>query len=139
MISRFILKLNEKIFLINFRTTIINHGARPTQTELPMLTYDPSTAESTALAVFNQGGNAEYPYDSGLYFYPEEANLEYDLVEDIRNNITEANEENQNNEGVIEEIANPEPPEMPSEAIQIVFVSMWYWWQEIVLISLVNF
>ena len=103
-----------------------------------MLTYDPSTAESTALAVFNQGGNAEYPYDSGLYFYPEEANLEYDLVEDIRNNITEANEENQNNEGVIEEIANPEPPEMPSEAIQIVFVSMWYWWQEIVLISLVT-
>ena len=40
---------------------------------------------------------------------------------------------------VVEEIDNPEPePEMPSEAIQIVFVSMWYWWQEIVLISLVT-
>ena len=41
-------------------------------------------------------------------------------------------------EGVLEEIANPVEPEMPSEAIQIVFVSMWYWWQEIVLISLVT-
>ena len=40
---------------------------------------------------------------------------------------------------IVEEIDNPEPePEMPSEAIQIVFVSMWYWWQEIVLISLVT-
>merc|ERR1712079_910569 len=72
------------------RTTIINHGTRPSQTELPMLTYDPSTAESTALAVKYQGGNAEYPYDSGLYFYPEEANLEYNLIDDMRNNITGA-------------------------------------------------
>jgi len=143
-------KVAWKPYLISAdsRTTIINHGARPTrtQTELPMLTYDPSTAESTALAVFNQGGNAEYPYDSGLYFYPEEANLEYDLVEDMRNNVTGANKgsepkentEEESNE-VVEEIDNPEPePEMPSEAIQIVFVSMWYWWQEIVLISLVT-
>ena len=88
-----------------FRTTIINHGARPTktQTELPMLTYDPSTAESTALAVFNQGGNAEYPYDSGLYFYPEEANLEYDLVEDMRNNVTGANKGSEPKENTEEE------------------------------------
>lgn len=63
-----------------------------------MLTYDPSTAESTALAVFHQGGNAEYPYDSGLYFYPEEANLEYNLIEDMRNNITGANKDAESKE-----------------------------------------
>ena len=68
-----------------------------------MLTYDPSTAESTALAVFNQGGNAEYPYDSGLYFYPEEANLEYDLVEDMRNNVTGANKGSEPKENTDEE------------------------------------
>merc|ERR1712223_551719 len=143
-------KLAWKPYLISAdsRTTIINHGTRPSQTELPMLTYDPSTAESTALAI--RGGNAEYPYDSGLYFYPEEANLEYNLVEDMRNNITGAKKgseskvntadesKKEDEEGVLEEIANPPEPEMPSEAVQIVFVSMWYWWQEIVLISLVT-
>jgi len=145
-------KLAWKPYLISAdsRTTIINHGTQPSQTELPMLTYDPSTAESTALAVKYQGGNAEYPYDSGLYFYPEEANLEYNLIEDMRNNITGAKKgseskvntadesKKEEEEGVLEEIANPVEPEMPSEAIQIVFVSMWYWWQEIVLISLVT-
>ena len=87
--------MNKRLDIILFRTTIINHGAQPSQTELPMLTYDPSTAENTALAVFNQGGNAEYPYDSGLYFYPEEANLEYNLIEDMRNNITGAKKDSE--------------------------------------------
>ena len=48
-----------------FRTTIINHGSRPSTTELPMLTYDPSTAENTALAVFNQGKDANIEYLCG--------------------------------------------------------------------------
>ena len=124
-------KVNWKPYLISAdsRTTIINHGSEPSQAELPMLTYDPNSAQSTALAVFKQGGNAEYPYDSGLYFYPEEAsNLQLDLAEEI-NNTEVAN--------VVEEIQRPET-EAPSEAIQIVFVSMWYWWQEIVLISLLT-
>ena len=125
--------------MINSRTTIINHGNSPRHTELPMLTYDPSTAENTALAVFNQGGNAEYPYDSGLYFYPEEATLEYDPIEDLKNNTDKSIVRTDDKDESMEEIDNPpEMPEMPSEAIQIVFVSMWYWWQEIVLISLLT-
>lgn len=56
-------------------------------------------------------------------------------VTDITNSL---NKDESKEEGVLEEIANPPVPEMPSEAIQIVFVSMWYWWQEIVLISLVT-
>ena len=124
-------KVNWRPYLISAdsRTTVINHGEKP-NSDLPMLTYDPNTAESTALAVFNQGGNADYPYDSGLYLYPEEPKLELDLVEEITHNATsEENEE-------IEEIATP--TESPAQAVQIIFVSMWYWWQEIALISLIT-
>jgi translation initiation factor 2-alpha kinase 3 len=127
-------RISWKPYLISAdsRTTVINHGSRPNQNELPMLTYDPNVAHDTALAVFSQGGNAEYPYDSGLYLYPEEANLDYDLVEDLSNATSVDNNDD------VEEIVNVEDQgsEMPSQAIQIVFVSMWYWWQEIVLISL---
>ena len=126
-------KVNWRPYLISAdsRTTVINHGEKP-NSDLPMLTYDPHTAENTALAVFNQGGNADYPYDSGLYLYPEEPKLELDLVEEITHNATANEEENEN----IEEIANP--TESPAQAVQIIFVSMWYWWQEIALISLVT-
>ena len=49
------------------RTTVINHGSKPKTNELPMLTYDSNTAENTAVSVFKHGGgNADYPYDSGI-------------------------------------------------------------------------
>lgn len=132
-------KVNWKPYLISAdsRTTVINHGSKPSQADLPMLTYDPGTAKSTALTVFNQGGNAEYPYDSGLYFYPEEPTLEVDLIQEMKSNITEEDEETKDE--TIEEIQRPlEENEMPNPAVQFVFVSMWYWWQEIVLISLLT-
>ena len=126
------------------RTTVINHGSKPKTNELPMLTYDPNTAENTAVTVFKHGGgNAEYPYDSGLYFYPDEPTLDYDLIEDItKNNLTQDDDEQQQNLGnttpdnsdIIEEIPNPVRDAVP--AIQFGFVSIWYWWQEIALISL---
>jgi hypothetical protein len=28
---------------------------------------------------------SEYPFDSGLYLFPDEPNLDYDLVEDYKN------------------------------------------------------
>ena len=47
-----------------------------------------------------------------------------------------------NNENRFEETDNieeiPNPTELPSQAIQVVFVSMWYWWQEITIISLIT-
>jgi len=129
------------------RTTVINHGSKPKTNELPMLTYDSNTAENTAVSVFKHGGgNADYPYDSGLYFYPDEPTLDYDLIEDItKNNLTHddntnANEddekqnfENTTPDDIIEEIPNPI---RDTATINFGFVSIWYWWQEIALISL---
>ena len=53
-----------------------------------MLTYDSDTAETTALAVINGGGPAGYPFDSGLYLFPDnEQHLEYEppIAEDDDN------------------------------------------------------
>jgi hypothetical protein len=65
------------------RTPIINHGSGP-PSGLPLLTHDKKTAESTALAVIADAGS-EYPFDSGLYLFPDEPNLDYDIVEDFKN------------------------------------------------------
>ena len=50
--------------------------------------------------------------------------------------------DDENNENRFEETDNieeiPNPTELPSQAIQVVFVSMWYWWQEITIISLIT-
>ena len=130
-------KVNWRPYLISAdsRTTVINHGEVPITNDLPMLTYDPNSAENTALAVFNQGSNSDYPYDSGLYLYPDEPKLELDLVEEITLNATTENQEEENLDDDVEEIANAESP---VQAVQIIFVSMWYWWQEIALISLLT-
>ena len=65
------------------RTPIINHGSGP-PSDLPLLTHDKKTAENTALAVIADAGS-EYPFDSGLYLFPDEPNLDYDIVEDFKN------------------------------------------------------
>ena len=60
------------------RTTVINHGSKPKTNELPMLTYDSNTAENTAVSVFKHGGgNADYPYDSGIMINVAKKNVLY--------------------------------------------------------------
>ena len=60
------------------RTTVINHGSKPKTNELPMLTYDSNTAENTAVSVFKHGGgNADYPYDSGIMINFTKKNVLY--------------------------------------------------------------
>ena len=60
------------------RTTVINHGSKPKTNELPMLTYDSNTAENTAVSVFKHGGgNADYPYDSGIMINFAKKNVLY--------------------------------------------------------------
>ncbi len=66
-----------------FRTPIINHGSGPPN-DLPLLTHDKKTADNTALAVIADAGS-DYPFDSGLYLFPDEPNLDYDLGEDFKN------------------------------------------------------
>ncbi len=51
---------------------------------MPLLTHDKKTAENTALAVIADAGS-DYPFDSGLYLFPDEPNLDYDIVEDYKN------------------------------------------------------
>ena len=48
------------------------------------MTHDKKTAENTALAVIADAGS-DYPFDSGLYLFPDEPNLDYDIVEDYKN------------------------------------------------------
>ena len=63
------------------RTPVINHGQSSDRNpnQLPMLTYDSDTADTTALAVIKGGGTAGYPFDSGLYLFPDNnEQLEYE-------------------------------------------------------------
>ena len=48
------------------------------------MTHDKKTAENTALAVIADAGS-DYPFDSGLYLFPDEPNLDYDIIEDYKN------------------------------------------------------
>jgi len=73
------------------RTPIINHGAEPPG-DLPLLTHDKRRAENTALAVVGDAGS-DYPFDSGLYLFPDEPHLDYDLVEDLKNKSKSTGEE----------------------------------------------
>ena len=127
------------------RTPIIHHGASPgigTYPPLPRLTYIHSSPLSdddngnsgtinTALAVF-QHLKYPYPYDAGLYLYPDEPVLDYDSIEELSNrthdNIIEMNDKNEETNDDFE-----------SEVIQTVLdasISLWYWWKEVVFISM---
>jgi len=62
------------------RTPVINHGARgkgegKSGNDVPLLTQV-EDGQTTALAVFY----GEYPFDSGLYLFPEELDLDYDPI-----------------------------------------------------------
>ena len=120
------------------RTPIINHGAFP----LPRLTYVGETKLSnsndenggsinTALAVF-QHSKYPYPYDAGLFLYPDEPVLDYDHIDEIANGTVEkviipSVDQNENDENY------------ENEVIQTVLdasISLWYWWKEVVFISM---
>ena len=84
-------KVNWKPYLISAdsRTTVINHGNKPKHSELPMLEYQHTKTNDPNKALAVIGGNSEYPYDSGLYLYPDEPDLQTDLIEEMKNNVTE--------------------------------------------------
>ena len=84
-------KVNWKPYLISAdsRTTVINHGNKPKHSELPMLEYQHTKTNDPNKALAVIGGNSEYPYDSGLYLYPDEPDLQTDLIEELKNNVTE--------------------------------------------------
>ena len=90
-------KVNWKPYLISAdsRTTVINHGNKPKHSELPMLEYQHTKTNDPNKALAVIGGNSEYPYDSGLYLYPDEPDLQTDLIEEMKNNVTEGKQNSQ--------------------------------------------
>lgn len=118
------------------RTPVINHDSRvkeqhliETNSPFPLLTYDDKVAESTALAVFT---GSEYPYDSGFYLFPEEPDLKYDPILDY-----DSDGANTKGSGTVlgEASAGGGGGGGDTYTIQVVFMSLWYWWKEVVLIS----
>ena len=111
-------KVNWRPYLISAdsRTPVINHGSSQ---GLPLLSYDKNRAEKTAMAVF-QHPNLGYPYDAGWYFYREEDPTLNEILNDT---------------GAVGNGEAGEEEEEEQPTIQIVFVSLWYWWKEVTLIS----
>ena len=135
-------KVSWRPYLISShtRTPVINHGQGGgadrdrNPNRLPMLTYDSDTADTTALAVINGGGPAGYPFDSGLYLFPDdERQLEYEPPQ----GGSDLDDDDGNATVVIPaRLTDEEESEQP--AIQVVFVSLWYWWKEVMFISFVT-
>ncbi len=125
------------------RTPIINHGSKERDKELPLLAYDDKTRDNTALAVFSGTG---YPYDSGMYLYPDNPDLAYDPVLDYQREFGSSRD--------VEESATFPPPAATDAAtisptlppadnsdegeVIEVMVSLWYWWKEVAFISIIT-
>ena len=129
-------KVSWRPYLISShsRTPIYNHGLREeSSTSRPLLlTFDPQNAEDTALAVFS---GSDYPFDSGLYLYPDEPELEYDPVLDYNGSENTIEEPPVGGGSGLAETGDEEDEEPAAQTIQIVFVSLWYWWKEVTFIS----
>lgn len=101
------------------RTPHYNHGNHIKDDDglLPLLTFDEKVAENTALAVFT---GSDYPYDSGLYLFPDEPMLDYDPVLDYeqRSDVPPGIEDGSEVNGV-----------------DLLPYSLFYWWKEVVFIS----
>ena len=137
--SRQFPKVSWRPYLISAgsRTPIFNHGGAQQDGEnpkLPLLAYDGKTAENTALAVFTGAGGGGYPFDSGLYLYPDEPDLDYDPLLDFQNETTSLAE----GSGEAPADDDDDGPGVEERVIQVVFVSLWYWWKEVVFISLLT-
>eukprot|EP00094_Tigriopus_californicus_P003984 TCALIF_03837-PA protein Name:"Similar to EIF2AK3 Eukaryotic translation initiation factor 2-alpha kinase 3 (Homo sapiens)" AED:0.07 eAED:0.07 QI:0/0.66/0.5/1/0.66/0.5/4/176/987 len=102
------------------RTPHYNHGKHANDEGiLPLLTFDEKVAENTALAVFT---GSDYPYDSGLYLFPEEPTLEYDPVLDY---------DQQSSLPGIEDGSK-------MNGIDLNVYSLYYWWKEVTFISILT-
>ena len=84
-----------------------------------------------------------YPYDSGWYFYKDQVEtvLDTDAISEIANNTVVKNKDEASSSSSSEEEEedkNHDPEDEDHQekpAIQVVFVSLWYWWKEVTFIS----
>ncbi len=118
------------------RTPVYNHGLKA-PSQFPLLTFDEKVAENTALSVFS---GSEYPFDSGMYLFPDEPTLEYDPILDYKDDGDQEGVKVGEGVNTIASGSAVKPTLMPEEApaIQVVFVSIWYWWKEVIFISILT-
>lgn len=126
-------KVSWRPYLISAdsRTPIINHGSKidpEEQQKMPLLTYDDKMAENTAMAVFT---GSEYPFDSGLYLFPDDS--EENPILDYDDSIKSGKIKQDDFFSVENETASYE-----IQIVQVVFVSLGYWWKEVVFISILT-
>lgn len=100
------------------RTPLLNNRIIPP--DIPLLTYDPETARTTALSLVE---DTQYPYDSGYYLYPERRQKRQ--AEQVLPNIT-----------VIETEGGMAG--LDADTVTMIYTSLWYWWKEVIFISLVT-
>jgi len=99
------------------RTPLLNNGV--ISPDVPLLTYDPETARTTALALVE---DTEYPYDSGYYLYPDpRTNQDPDDLSNIT--IIEV-------DGIL--------GGLDPDTVTMITMSLWHWWKEVIFISLVT-
>jgi len=116
-------RVSWKPYLVSpSRTPYYNHGPGPWQ-GLPLLTFDQkmkeADAKSTALAITRD--DAQYPYDSGYFLYPDRVLLSND------SEIVDPRDEEEEEE-----------EHFPAVSVQFIYMNLWYWWKEVIFISLVT-
>jgi len=108
------------------RTPIINNGPVDFSNMISN-NYDPvmHREDSKVTALSLTSGNAEYPYDSGFYLYTE--NTPQLNPEDPIANIT----------GLLEGQINKKEEEEET-TVELIYMSLWHWWKEVLMIAVVT-
>lgn len=116
---------NPYLISANSRTPIIFGSSSPKQLEL-IGHQQPSREDKGNTALVARLEDAEYPYDSGFTLYTNEMSLESSSSNSGgRKPATAAN-----TSAMEEQEAEPETLD------QIIIVSLWYWWKEVLIISI---
>ena len=102
---------------------------------MPLLTYDDQMAENTAMAVFT---GSEYPFDSGLYLFPDEPDLDRDPILDYYDENATAEKFKKDKNNNYFQLSENDTASYEIQIVQVVFVSLEYWWKEVVFISILT-
>ena len=110
-------RVSWKPYLVSpSRTPYFNHDGN----SFPLLSFDQRLKEadpkSTALAITRD--DADYPYDSGYFLYPDRVSLT-----------------NGSNMIITEEEAEDD---QSTVSVQFIYMNLWHWWKEVIFISMVT-
>ena len=123
-------KVSWKPYMVSpSRTPIINHGPVDGSNQLAPA-YDPvmhrEDSKITALALTS--GNTEYPFDSGFYLYTEAA-PDLDPDDPVTNMTSLLGGRPDNRDSSLED---------EETTVELIYMSLWHWWKEVVVIAVVT-